>query len=99
MSKEQFYSGQAWCKICKQIVNVYSQDNKKFECGFCGHIVFQKRKKYYIDNYGEIHCNKCYTLLKFTDCYEQMYCDNKKCKQFDKWILIEEHIGKEGIIS
>jgi hypothetical protein len=56
-------------------------------------------KDYYIDNQGEIVCRHCGKLLRWTDCYEVMYCDNTACVIFDKDILIEEHIGKEGIIN
>lgn len=38
----KYWSGIAWCKNCKQNVDVYSSDNKTFECNFCGKVVFKK---------------------------------------------------------
>ena len=33
---KELLSGSGWCKECKQIVNVYSNDEgRTFHCGFC----------------------------------------------------------------
>jgi len=96
------YSGQVYCNKCKQIVDTESEDNKNFYCVHCDSI-FNKNgiesKNYYINLQGEICCRFCGKLLCWTDCYEVMYCDNNICTNFDKDIIIDEHIGKEGIIN
>ena len=41
----EYYSGNGWCKKCKQIVNIISKDNKIFKCEFCGIKLKQRSKR------------------------------------------------------